>query len=149
MEALPRRIIKVRPADQGAACGWGRVGLALQAAGAPPAESVYLGIWCHPAQETQRLLSEPGQAPTCELERRLGVTREASGSGRAVGQLPILTHAAPLSVTPAVEGISAAPSEDNLRYFNVIILGPKSSPYQGRARRWPRCVCLPASWGRA
>lgn len=32
----------------------------------------------------------------------------------------------------AVEGISAAPSEDNLRYFNVIILGPKSSPYQGR-----------------
>ncbi|EFN54223.1 hypothetical protein CHLNCDRAFT_36102 [Chlorella variabilis] len=30
-----------------------------------------------------------------------------------------------------VAGISAAPSEDNLRYFNVIILGPDSSPYQG------------------
>lgn len=30
-----------------------------------------------------------------------------------------------------VPGISAAPSEDNLRYFNVIILGPDSSPYQG------------------
>lgn len=30
-----------------------------------------------------------------------------------------------------VPGISAAPSEDNLRYFNVIILGPESSPYQG------------------
>lgn len=30
-----------------------------------------------------------------------------------------------------VDGISAAPSEDNLRYFNVIILGPESSPYQG------------------
>lgn len=31
----------------------------------------------------------------------------------------------------AVDGISAAPSEENLRYFNVIILGPESSPYEG------------------
>ncbi|KAK2077563.1 Ubiquitin-conjugating enzyme E2 36 [Prototheca wickerhamii] len=30
-----------------------------------------------------------------------------------------------------VPGISASPSEENLRYFNVIILGPDSSPYQG------------------
>lgn len=30
-----------------------------------------------------------------------------------------------------VEGISAAPTEDNMRYFNVIILGPSSSPYEG------------------
>lgn len=28
-------------------------------------------------------------------------------------------------------GISASPSEDNLRYFNVMILGPTSSPYEG------------------
>lgn len=28
-------------------------------------------------------------------------------------------------------GISASPSEDNLRYFNVMILGPQSSPYEG------------------
>mmetsp|Transcript_9483 Transcript_9483/g.34779 ORF Transcript_9483/g.34779 Transcript_9483/m.34779 type:complete len:152 (-) Transcript_9483:221-676(-) len=30
-------------------------------------------------------------------------------------------------------GISASPSEDNLRYFNVIILGPAQSPYEGGA----------------
>jgi len=30
-----------------------------------------------------------------------------------------------------VEGISASPTEDNLRYFKVIIQGPESSPYQG------------------
>jgi len=28
-------------------------------------------------------------------------------------------------------GISALPYEDNLRYFNVIIAGPSSSPYEG------------------
>mmetsp|Transcript_546 Transcript_546/g.3875 ORF Transcript_546/g.3875 Transcript_546/m.3875 type:complete len:155 (+) Transcript_546:240-704(+) len=30
-------------------------------------------------------------------------------------------------------GISASPSEENLRYFNVIILGPQQSPYEGGA----------------
>lgn len=30
----------------------------------------------------------------------------------------------------AAPGISASPSEDNLRYFNVMILGPTSSPYE-------------------
>ncbi|BDA45024.1 Ubiquitin-conjugating enzyme E2 N [Coccomyxa sp. Obi] len=28
-------------------------------------------------------------------------------------------------------GISASPSEENLRYFNVIILGPQNTPYEG------------------
>ncbi|KAJ8616470.1 hypothetical protein MRB53_035842 [Persea americana] len=28
-------------------------------------------------------------------------------------------------------GISASPSEDNMRYFNVMILGPTQSPYEG------------------
>ncbi|KAK9811572.1 hypothetical protein WJX72_006151 [[Myrmecia] bisecta] len=28
-------------------------------------------------------------------------------------------------------GISASPSEENLRYFNVMILGPQASPYEG------------------
>ncbi|XP_024385610.1 ubiquitin-conjugating enzyme E2 36 isoform X1 [Physcomitrium patens] len=28
-------------------------------------------------------------------------------------------------------GISASPSEENLRYFNVMILGPSQSPYEG------------------
>jgi ubiquitin-protein ligase len=31
----------------------------------------------------------------------------------------------------AAPGISASPSEDNLRYFNVMILGPQQSPYDG------------------
>lgn len=33
----------------------------------------------------------------------------------------------------AVPGISAAPAEDNLRYFNVVIIGPEGSPYHGGA----------------
>lgn len=37
----------------------------------------------------------------------------------------------PWVVLVVVEGISAAPTEDNLRYFNVIIQGPESSPYEG------------------
>ncbi|OVA12285.1 Ubiquitin-conjugating enzyme [Macleaya cordata] len=28
-------------------------------------------------------------------------------------------------------GISASPSEENMRYFNVMILGPTQSPYEG------------------
>ncbi|KAH0919167.1 hypothetical protein HID58_026827 [Brassica napus] len=28
-------------------------------------------------------------------------------------------------------GISASPSEDNMRYFNVMVLGPSQSPYEG------------------
>lgn len=31
----------------------------------------------------------------------------------------------------AAPGISASPSEENMRYFNVIILGPEQSPYEG------------------
>lgn len=34
-------------------------------------------------------------------------------------------------ISEPVEGISAAPTEENMRYFNVIILGPGSSPYEG------------------
>jgi ubiquitin-conjugating enzyme E2 N len=31
----------------------------------------------------------------------------------------------------AAPGISASPAEDNLRHFNVMILGPTQSPYEG------------------
>lgn len=31
----------------------------------------------------------------------------------------------------AAPGISASPFEDNMRYFNVMILGPTQSPYEG------------------
>lgn len=33
----------------------------------------------------------------------------------------------------AAPGISASPSEENMRYFNVMILGPAQSPYEGTA----------------
>ena len=39
-------------------------------------------------------------------------------------------HGACVSPAP---GISASPAEDNLRYFNVMILGPQQSPYEGGA----------------
>lgn len=35
------------------------------------------------------------------------------------------------AATRAAPGISAHPSEENLRYFNVMILGPQQSPYEG------------------
>lgn len=34
-----------------------------------------------------------------------------------------------------VPGISAVPHDDNLRYFDVTIDGPSSSPYEGTYRR--------------
>ena len=34
-------------------------------------------------------------------------------------------------IAEPVEGISAAPTEENMRYFNVVIVGPSSSPYEG------------------
>jgi ubiquitin-conjugating enzyme E2 N len=34
-------------------------------------------------------------------------------------------------LTEPVEGIHASPTEDNLRYFNVVIEGPSQSPYEG------------------
>lgn len=38
----------------------------------------------------------------------------------------------PLLYRAAAPGISASPAEDNLRHFNVMILGPTQSPYEGR-----------------
>jgi len=34
-------------------------------------------------------------------------------------------------ISDPAPGISATPAEDNLRYFNVIVTGPESSPYEG------------------
>ncbi|KAJ6753837.1 UBIQUITIN-CONJUGATING ENZYME E2 [Salix purpurea] len=45
-------------------------------------------------------------------------------------------------------GISASPSEDNMRYFNVMILGPTQSPYEAlhvefsAANRLKLCGCM-------
>lgn len=47
----------------------------------------------------------------------------------------------------AAPGISASPSEDNMRYFNVMILGPTQSPYEGNicaiiCELWSLLGCL-------
>ncbi len=45
-----------------------------------------------------------------------------------------LTHTTILftySSIQTVEGVNASPYEDNLRYFNVVIQGPRESPYEG------------------
>eukprot|EP00798_Chlamydomonas_sp_ICE-L_P028209 gene28209-31310_t len=49
-----------------------------------------------------------------------------------MGELPrrIIKETQRLLSEPA-PGISASPAEDNLRYFNVMILGPTQSPYEG------------------
>jgi len=53
-------------------------------------------------------------------------------AANSAAQLPrrIIKETQRLLSEPA-PGISASPSEDNLRYFNVMILGPGSSPYEG------------------
>lgn len=51
-----------------------------------------------------------------------------------------LTTLAALSTAP---GISASPSEENLRYFNVMILGPSQSPYEGA----PHVLVVPQAAG--
>ena len=107
-------------------------------------------------KETQRLLSEPGVAaaalthasprpPPPALARatpRRACCRALLSS--AVASPPLRpSPAETVAVGPAVAapGISATPYQDNLRYFNVIIAGPASSPYQNvrhAARKTPR-----------
>ena len=37
----------------------------------------------------------------------------------------------PAVLQDGAPGISASPSEENARYFNVMIIGPTTSPYEG------------------
>merc|ERR1711998_27530 len=57
---------------------------------------------------------------------------EAGEAAVMAGQLPrrIVKETQRL-MQESPPGISATPYEDNLRYFNVIIAGPQSSPYEG------------------
>jgi ubiquitin-conjugating enzyme E2 N len=61
------------------------------------------------------------------VRTRRGVAEERKGRVGARGSRALL---------PA-PGISASPSDDNVRYFNVIILGPSQSPYDGTLRVAP------------
>ncbi|CAL9145765.1 ubiquitin-conjugating enzyme E2 36-like isoform X1 [Musa acuminata AAA Group] len=57
---------------------------------------------------------------------------DRESAGMANSNLPrrIIKETQRLLSEPA-PGISASPSEDNMRYFNVMILGPSQSPYEG------------------
>ena len=66
--------------------------------------------WCLPAEDSK------GALLCATLKSRVRCTAADPG--------------ACLSTAP---GISASPAEDNLRYFNVMILGPQQSPYEGGA----------------
>ncbi|GJX21580.1 putative reverse transcriptase domain-containing protein [Tanacetum coccineum] len=46
-------------------------------------------------------------------------------------RIPIITYDSDDVVVVRAPGISASPSEENMRYFNVMILGPSQSPYEG------------------
>ena len=47
-------------------------------------------------------------------------------------------------IADPVEGVSAVPYEDNMRYFNVAIAGPVDSPYEGGVFRLE--LFLPAEY---
>jgi ubiquitin-conjugating enzyme E2 N len=48
-------------------------------------------------------------------------------------------------VKEPVQGISATPHDDNLRYFDVTIDGPSQSPYEGQFGTFALRNKLPAS----
>ena len=75
----------------------------------------------------QRVMPLPG----C-MEPREGPGGSSSNVARSAKRTAFEPASpAPLFRARAVPGISASPSEDNLRYFNVIIMGPQQSAYEG------------------
>ena len=92
-------------------------------------------------KETQRLLSEPGARPlrvvSAPLHGVIAVARHALDGTSLPPPRKLLLRSLfgtlvsrPRSPGSAAPGISATPYQDNLRYFNVIIAGPQSSPYE-------------------
>lgn len=78
------------------------------------------------------LTRRPAAAGDAAADERAG-RAEAAPRGRLCA--PSADAAPPPPPAPpvacAAPGISASPSEENLRYFNVMILGPSASPYEG------------------
>lgn len=105
-------------------------------------------------KETQRLVSEPGAWRSCCVSEctLLCVARLLTSP-----HFHIPSSHPPTTPTPTyqltVPGISAQPYEDNCRYFNVVIGGPESSPYEGacplRMDLWGcMCTCSKAMFWR-
>eukprot|EP00850_Spirogloea_muscicola_P005962 SM000028S10056 [mRNA] locus=s28:114647:122321:+ [translate_table: standard] len=155
--SLPRRIIKVRsrlddgpsavPRRPGARSEL-RLATSLTRRGAAPSPLPLALAGCRrrsgcSRSQVQLLATQPPilTVVTIFCYIRAATSRASRGAHGAVasagGKAPSrgLHHAShdplPLPVADAAPGISASPSEENLRYFNVMILGPEQSPYQG------------------
>ena len=74
------------------------------------------------AQETETLQKDPGAFSAKHQLLRSGCDL-------------LVVFVSSDTASPAVPGISASPTEQNLRYFNVMILGPAQSPYEGKKSR--------------
>uniref|UniRef100_A0A2N9J448 UBC core domain-containing protein n=1 Tax=Fagus sylvatica TaxID=28930 RepID=A0A2N9J448_FAGSY len=84
-------------------------------------------------KETQRLLSEPvmdGSFPMHLMGELLDVW-ENFLEKMALGTIYKGVDWMKFKIRNTTPGISASPSEENMRYFNVMILGPAQSPYEG------------------
>ncbi|KVI10464.1 Ubiquitin-conjugating enzyme, active site-containing protein, partial [Cynara cardunculus var. scolymus] len=70
--------------------------------------------------------------PSLSLKGQKRPLWRQSSTSMANSNLPrrIIKETQRLLSEPA-PGISASPSEENMRYFNVMILGPSQSPYEG------------------
>jgi ubiquitin-conjugating enzyme E2 N len=139
--ALPRRIIKVRLDDARGALGDPRMGSIHRSSDGCPSE--------HPCQIRiihARLAGRTDDASfkkTTSSETRAFETRLFRVFSLALALTPpspsppsfpsaIVAHAQETQrlLSEPATGISAQPQEDNLRYFSVMILGPKDSPYE-------------------
>uniref|UniRef100_K3ZA21 UBC core domain-containing protein n=1 Tax=Setaria italica TaxID=4555 RepID=K3ZA21_SETIT len=70
------------------------------------------------------LQAPPPPRPRGRNPARLGAMANSNLPRRIIKETQrLLSEPAP--------GISASPSEENMRYFNVMILGPAQSPYEG------------------
>ncbi|XP_033132691.1 ubiquitin-conjugating enzyme E2 36 isoform X1 [Brassica rapa] len=77
-------------------------------------------------KETQRLLSEPGK--TVKAHRFILKIVDFDIRNFLFFFLFLSNKGCVFLAAP---GISASPSEENMRYFNVMVLGPTQSPYEG------------------
>jgi hypothetical protein len=81
-------------------------------------------------QETQRLLNELGARALClAVAADFSMVFQKKFSGRGFGFCHF--NGFELIVLRAALGISVSPSSENMRYFNIMILGPAQSPYEG------------------
>ncbi|OWM88600.1 hypothetical protein CDL15_Pgr002367 [Punica granatum] len=113
---LPRRIIKVRA----------RLSLLL------PIPLLILLIALPSASVTHDTFVKPRNWERCIVSRDVSLVSFLQlDEPTQLSSARAFMLAALLPLNGMAPGISASPSEDNMRYFNVMILGPTQSPYEG------------------